>query len=371
MANLRQTTEQVTSVPSGSTVNRTINIVNGVYVHIKNKGSQQVSYEFANTGERGVLNPSESRGFPSNAEFITDDILLFFEAPSIIQVDWVQSDSADSPTGYLEQIANNTGDPRPSSQTDYYLRVPLNEIPGQRYDFKFGRNSDVDQADTPADVWQGKLVIGGPPPYNYQFPTGASILDIESTSPADTDGDGGAWSILVQGLDANFEEIEETVLLDGTNVVNTTNAYIRVNRVVVLQAGGLGGNDGIIQLIYGTGSGVPGAIAAVIDESQNQTLQAIYTVPANKTAVVLGGFTTVNRRNNIREADFSFRVRPENSVFQTKIFFGIAGGNSQFIMSMRGGFAIPERSDMKLCCEFVSQGGTDASGGWEMFLFDN
>ncbi len=55
----------------------------------------------------------------------------------------------------------------------------------------------------------------------------ASPIDIVSASANDTAAGSGARTLLVEGLDANFDQISETIALDGLTPVQTVNSYIR------------------------------------------------------------------------------------------------------------------------------------------------
>jgi uncharacterized protein YrzB (UPF0473 family) len=107
----------------------------------------------------------------------------------------------------------------------------------------------------------------------YSYLSSATILKISSSDTNDDDGDNGARTVLVQGLDTHYNEIEEIVTLDGQNAVNTSKKYLRVFD-----------NEGIIYAGTGTITlGVPANIYAEIPAQYNQTMMAVYTIPNNKT----------------------------------------------------------------------------------------
>ncbi len=76
---------------------------------------------------------------------------------------------------------------------------------------------------------------------NYVFPPAAQIMQVKSTNAADT------MPLLIQGLDANYDRISETVTLAGTSVVSTTKEFLRLNGAIILAGSNAGtidiGND--------------------------------------------------------------------------------------------------------------------------------
>lgn len=146
--------------------------------------------------------------------------------------------------------------------------------------FKFGFNSDING--TEETIWsRGGL---------YVYPTVAEVNTLSSTSANDTAEGTGARTVFVSGLDANYNEISETVTLNGQTPVNTVNSYLRINRMFVTTAGSGGGAAGTIAAGTGTvTSGVPEVCYAEISNSDNQTLMAVWTVPAGYTAYIYKG----------------------------------------------------------------------------------
>ena len=130
----------------------------------------------------------------------------------------------------------------------FYLQVARNQISFHKSNFKFGFNPDVD--DSLETVWaQGGL---------YSYLASASVLKVSSSSTSDTSAGTGARTVELFGLDANYDEISETITLNGQTAVNTTNEFLRINRMVVKSAGTGGQNAGVIYAGTGTvTTGVP------------------------------------------------------------------------------------------------------------------
>lgn len=144
---------------------------------------------------------------------------------------------------------------------------PLLLRPGTSYIEKFGRNASV-ASGTSEDIWDGGGI--------YDFPDVASKFDISSTSAEDGAGtQTGALTVSVQGLDQNFDQITETLTLNGLTAVETTNTFIRIFRMRVETAGSNGTNVGVIT----ADSQAEVLTAAQISAGNGQTNMALYTIP--------------------------------------------------------------------------------------------
>jgi len=100
----------------------------------------------------------------------------------------------------------------------------------------------------------------------YPFPTSAATLSCVSSSASDT------MSILISGLDADYQEIYDVVTLQGLTPVTTTNAFFRVNSAVILT----GSNAGNISISHGSD------VVQYIGVGIGLTQSCVYTVPAGK-----------------------------------------------------------------------------------------
>jgi hypothetical protein len=191
----------------------------------------------------------------------------------------------------------------------FELQVARGQIAYHYGQFKFGFNPDVD--DVLETVWaQGGL---------YSYLAAATQLSVSSSSTADTSAGTGARTVTLSGLDADYNEISETVTLNGQTAVTTTNSYLRIFRAVVRSAGSGGQNAGVIYAGTGTvTSGVPANKYATIAIGDNQTLMALWTVPAGHTAYLLQTDVTLATIQNNKYCTVSVVSRPFGEVFQVK-----------------------------------------------------
>jgi len=158
--------------------------------------------------------------------------------------------------------------------------IVFGQVKGWTTFTRFGHNTDL--GTSIEDIWSAGGV--------YSFPTSASTLEVLSDSTNDTNTAGsGARTVTIQGLDASWVEIEETVDLDGTTPVPTTALFLRVNRAFVTTTGTYGtGSDGDITIRI-SGAGATQALiletsADTVAWDYGQTQLGRYSIPAGKQA---------------------------------------------------------------------------------------
>lgn len=101
---------------------------------------------------------------------------------------------------------------------------------------------------------------------NYVFPPTASQMTLVSTSTDDT-----AVTVLILGLDANYQQISEVQTLTGTTPITTDNTYFRINDMICT----VGNAVGTITLKVGA------ATYSQINPGNGRDQKAVYTVPAD------------------------------------------------------------------------------------------
>lgn len=164
-----------------------------------------------------------------------------------------------------------------AAQEPYELQVSKGQVAGASTEYKFGFNPDVNGAEE--SIW----AHGG----DYPWAAAAFTAFISSSSTADTGAGTGAQTVTVEGLDENYAAQSVTVTMNGQTQVQIGDAsgWLRVNRVFVVTSGSGGTAAGDIYVaVSGASSGVPtGDTYAKVTAGDNQTQQAIYTVPAGST----------------------------------------------------------------------------------------
>lgn len=173
-------------------------------------------------------------------------------------------------------------DPNGHLCTDENLNIALGCYSNLKHINKFGHNETVGTSFE--DVWEQEGV--------WTPMAAASTLAVSSSSANDTSAGTGARTIQLMGLDADYNEIEEIVTLNGQTPVVTTALFLRINRAYIVTAGSGEENAGDLYIADDSTAhtaGVPitaSAIQAKIGVGEGQTLIARYTIPAGFTAYV-------------------------------------------------------------------------------------
>jgi hypothetical protein len=241
---------------------------------------------------------------------------------------------------------------------DFFVNIVREKISGFSTEFKFGRSVAVSA--TESVIWDG----GG----NYTFLTVAEKMDIVSDDPLDTALGTGARTIVIFGLDTNFNEIVELVVMDGTNIKTTQQSFIRIFRALVLTSGS---NDPIDDANKGniTITGHDSSILqAKMLDNNGQTLMTVYTVPAGKTAYVTGASLSCGQGKaclfkakfrNGPTGEYAFSVKFSLDLYQNSYF-------GTFATPLR----IPEKTDALWTAQ-TSSGTIEAAASYGMILVDN
>jgi hypothetical protein len=172
---------------------------------------------------------------------------------------------------------------RQGAYEPFELQVSRNQIMAHRVVNMFGYNADVDTSIE--TVWPEGGVL--------TRPAAALAMKVSSSSADDAAAGTGARTVVIQGLDADYNEVSETVTLNGQTAVTMATEMIRVNYMFVASAGS--GNTAAGTIYVGTGtvtSGVPATIYNTIGLGFNASLTCSYTVPADHTGYVVSGMFT-------------------------------------------------------------------------------
>lgn len=206
--------------------------------------------------------------------------------------------------------------------------------------FKFGYNGAISTAEE--TVWSSGGV--------YAYPSSAAAMSVSSDDDTDTS------VVTIEGLDENYNLASETVTLTGQTAVTTSTSFIRIYRASV-DSDEPSGN-----IYIGTGtvtSGVPANKFAHIPVGENQTLMAVWTVPAGYTAYIMSFTVSTGTTATNKYTESRLKVRPFGGVFQTKEVLTL---NNQYIESyMHFPIVATEKSDIEIRAKTSS--GTDAVSG--------
>jgi len=231
------------------------------------------------------------------------------------------------------------------SSEPFELQVAQGQIAYHEHIYKFGQNSVV--GDSVETIWQqGGL---------YSYPPSATTMTVSSSNTNDTSAGTGARTVQILGLDGDYNEISETITLNGQTAVTTTNSFLRVNRAIVLTAGSGEANAGIIYVGTGTvTTGVPANVYTTINgDGTNQSLQAFWTVPANYNAYIYQtNVSTGNSSNTPAVLKTLLVARPHGGVFNTKEVIVLTDGNH--LQNYSFPITLTEKTDIEFRAESSS-----------------
>ena len=247
-------------------------------------------------------------------------------------------ESAKDPNVIYEEVVQQMFGGWPKRIYDHTdLAISRGHSIGYRTLYKFGYNPDVDtQEET---VWGNAG--------NYIWLDSAVNMFVSSTSVNDSGTGTGARTILIQGLDENYNEIEETITLNGQTQVTTQLSYLRIYRSFVTLAGSNEGTSGVIYIgSSGATGGVPNSSVYASISIGNQTQIAAYTVPAGYTLYVdeINFTAAVSQSNKLVHCKFNSRDY-ESNVFRTR-FVQVIQSN-QLIQSFKYPQGFAEKTDLE------------------------
>lgn len=231
---------------------------------------------------------------------------------------------------------------------------------------KFGRHPSIDAADPAQDIWNGAGLYTG-------FPTGTpEQVEIFSSSPNDFLTGTGARTVRIFGLQSatsetyTSEDIDLDVA-DGTNPVTSVNSWYRINRAKVLTAGANDFNEGQLTIRHVT---TTANVFAVMPAGRNRTAICAYTIPFNRTGLLIDLRTRLSRANNgAGSADMVFLKKDDGLAWDT--IDGYTVTNSSAPVLAFDGYLDPliALTDIVLRCESVSANLTTIDAGFRLKLF--
>lgn len=239
---------------------------------------------------------------------------------------------------------------------DFYTAVGLGLIPGFKRMTALGNNPDVSQGSIPEDSWFG----GG----LYPWLDSATTLKI-TAGVNDTAAGTGARTVLVNGLDANYNEISELVTLDGASSVTLALQYLRIQNALIMSAGSAKINlSDIIIADVATST-----TRAIIPAGVGITRQAIVTVPAGYTMTMHSMYIGINRSpvaSNITVATF---FQSPNGYYRLPVELSTDG--APYRHEGIPGIIASEKTDISLRCVYAGSNNLNITSALLGILCNN
>jgi hypothetical protein len=242
---------------------------------------------------------------------------------------------------------------------DFHTEVSKGLVPKHSFIHKFGHNLDIDTGSYPETIWSA----GG----LYVFPSSADTLKIISND-VDDNGTGttGALTIKVQGLDANYDAIEEDFTLNGQTAVTGNKEFLRVYRAFVTSAGSSEYNEGVITINNSDDS----LTLAEIPAEGGQTQMAVYTIPRNYKGYLTSFSGAMNKATPSTGVILEMVFR-KNSVKRVKQSIAIdTTGSTSFVKYFKCPLPIEEKTDIYVNAKEVSSNNSGVFSNFSIILVD-
>jgi hypothetical protein len=243
------------------------------------------------------------------------------------------------------------------------ISLAAGDISGYSYIEKFGSNLSVGA--NIETIWNN----GG----KYVYPTSAAVVYCDTVVADDGEDNAagtGARTVTIQGLDASYHAVEETVTVGGAP---SNTEFLRVNRAFVATAGSVGTNTKPI-LISTAANGIGTVLANIAthgtgsnEEGFGQTFLGLYTIPAGKTGYLTQWTMGANGTSAVNSY---FRYRPylNGNIFLTidTMFFV----NGHFTKDYSVPIKLDEKADVEVQA-YNTATGVGVSTSFNIILVDN
>lgn len=209
---------------------------------------------------------------------------------------------------------------------DFGLNVARGVVKGTSHLHKFGAIPSLSN-NTTATIWDGANV--------YPW----SAFDTANTASVSSDNSNDNTKVVtVQGLDDNYEFVEEQITIPSTGSVS----FKRINRAFISSGTT---NEGEISIDVNSTT-----VAAILDDL-GQTLMSVYTVPANTTLYMTKLVVSADASATI----FMYKKFPTEEAFRIahtgELFSGLYEYHFDFPL------AVPATTDIDLQATSKSGGG--------------
>jgi len=255
-------------------------------------------------------------------------------------------------------------------QIPFLTAVAMDMVPGFSHVNKFGHNPAAADGD---DVWGGGGVYGF-------YPTSAVTIDIKSSSGSDVAAGTGARTVIIQGLDENWEEqTSAEITLTGATEAAVAGTWMRIFRCIVVTAGSGKTNAGnlTVQCVGAAGGLSDNTVGIYVTAGDGQTQRTIYTIPAGKTGYFVKGYVGVaDDDKNGEVVEFQYLMRPNTVADGAWAVKGEIGCNSVgsshwvYEYGIPAG-PIPEKTDIRIRVLDTTVATIGVVGGYDVLLQDD
>ncbi len=255
---------------------------------------------------------------------------------------------------------------------DFLIEVRKGNIEGHSIVHKFGHSDNITQGAW-AIIAQSEV---------YKMPTSAVSLELVSGEAADNQAGVGARSLIVEGLDANYEYqtvVALTHATDGTNAVAISGTWTRVFRAYVLASGayasvGTYSHVGALTIRTASAGATWVSIPLNLTLAIGQSLIGAYSVPVGKTAYLGNIFNETETGKPVTIIGFlrqniDIVTAPFSAMRTFSLFPGLDNGIEDIMKTWRDN--LPEKTDIGFYARSTGATTQQVSIDFEILLVDD
>ena len=230
---------------------------------------------------------------------------------------------------------------------DSPLSIAQGEVSGHSLQHKFGAVPAMSQNQS-GTIWDINDTD-----YPWSSFSTAGTLSVPAVNASDN-----GKSLVIEGLDGNYDLLSETITVSSSGATATTNSFLRVYRAYLTS----GTNVAVINIQKSSVN------VARINVGKAQTLMAVYTVPADYTAYLTQGTSTCQDGADAT-GDMFIRYFGQDA-FRVGHTFEVCGDGGQYFYPFSVPLAIPEKSDIDVRAT-VRSNNARVTAAFDMILVKN
>lgn len=227
----------------------------------------------------------------------------------------------------------------------FELQLSRGQIPGHSFRHVIGEVPSMSNNES-GSLWDVNDTL-----YPWSAFDTPGTLSVARASTEDADK-----NVIINGLDADFNEITETVVLTAASGNTTTNTFARV---YTARMNGTSENVGNVTITRA------GTTVALINAGVGQTIMGVYTVPAGYTAYLTQGVMTIQ---NTADATGKFYYRVPGDRFIIGHLFEVA--SSEYLYSFTCPLRLPQKTDIDVRAS-VRTNNAKVTSAFDMILIKN
>lgn len=244
--------------------------------------------------------------------------------------------------------------------TDFLMECAKGNVAGHSVETLRGHDNNISTTLATVGEENGNL---------YTYSSSADIDSISSSSASDT------HDITIEGLDATYAEVTQTVTLTGQTPVTLGTSLMRVNHVYNNVGTTLTKTLGIVYVFVSGGTvtaGVPQTVADIRGTipllgtlSTEHHQNSVFTVPAGKTAYIVFGKTTVT---DAKALELTFWGGVGQSAMAVSHHIDVKDNNYDYFFKVPQ--VVTEKTDLEVRAT-VDTGTAEVSVAYDIVLVDN